>query len=237
MTYAFDNVKKVVVLGTAVFAVAAIPALLSRDTSFDLGVITSAQAQEDHAASKKGTGAGNKGPGAGQGVGTGKANGGTAQGSKSVESLLKGSSTSAKGQGGPSADSDRPPTAGIKGGKGGGGGKPVGGGTKKGDQLGDIFVLIRNPVTGAAILDAAGLPLVQAYTKDAAGNLVLLPGQSIPRDAEGNLFDHACGRHPGVLERSRIRPPERRSFAGQGAGQIDGRGAEEAGCCRCQPDG
>ena len=29
---------------------------------------------------------------------------------------------------------------------------------------------------------------MQAYTKDAAGNLVLFPGVSIPRDAEGNLL-------------------------------------------------
>ena len=189
MTYAFDNVKKVVVLGTAVFAVAAIPALLSRDTSFDLGVITSAQAQEDHAASKKGTGAGGKGSGGGVGVGQGKANGGTAQGSKSVESLLKGSSTSAKGKGGPSADSDRPPTAGIKGGKStSGGGQPAGSGTKKGDLFGDIFVLVRDPLTGAALPDPTGLPQVQAYIKLPDGTLQIQPGVFIPRDAEGNLI-------------------------------------------------
>jgi hypothetical protein len=196
MTNLKTSLKQVVIAGGALFVAIAAPIEASRFTGYDINVISVASAAEDgHAgqANAKGTkgGTGSK-QGGSQG---GPQVGSSGKGSKSTEALLKGdggsttsgkASTSAKG--GPSADSDRPPTAGIKGGKGGGGGKPVGGGTKKGDQLGDIFVLIRNPVTGVAYTDAAGLPLVQAYTKDAAGNLVLLPNVSIPRDAEGNLL-------------------------------------------------
>jgi len=198
MTNLKTNLKQVIIAGGALFVAIATPIEAGRLLGYDVDVISVAAAQESHAgkASTKGSKAG---AGSQSGGRADKASGGnqgaSGQGSKSTEALLKGdggsatggkSSTSAKGE--PSADSDRPPTAGIKGGKGGGGGKPAGGGTKKGDQLGDIFVLIRNQTTGAALTDAAGLPLVQAYTKDAAGNLVLLPNVSIPRDAEGNLL-------------------------------------------------
>jgi hypothetical protein len=83
-------------------------------------------------------------------------------------------------------DSDRPPWAGEKGGKAGGGTKPPGAGTKKGDLYGDLFVLIRDPITGVAgteLINGVSYPLVQAYDV----NGVLLPGVSVPRDAEGNL--------------------------------------------------
>src|SRR5690606_27424240 len=40
-------------------------------------------------------------------------------------------------------DSDRPEWAGVKGGKAGGGGKPFGAGTKKGDLYGDMYILLR----------------------------------------------------------------------------------------------
>jgi len=192
------TLKQLLVAGGGLFVAIATPIEAGRFMGYDVDVISVAAAQESHAG-KASTQGSKAGAGSQSGGRVDKASGGiqgaSGQGSKSTEALLKGdggsttgskASTSAKG--GPSADSDRPPTAGIKGGKGGGGGKPVGGGTKKGDQLGDIFVLIRNPVTGAALTDAAGLPLVQAYTKDAAGNLVLLPNVSIPRDAEGNLL-------------------------------------------------
>jgi hypothetical protein len=198
MTSSKFSLKQLLVAGGAFFVAIATPIEAGRFMGYDVDVISVAAAQESHAG-KASTQGSKAGAGSQSGGRVDKASGGnqgaSGQGSKSTEALLKGdggsttsgkASTSAKG--GPSADSDRPPTAGIKGGKGGGGGKPVGGGTKKGDQLGDIFVLIRNPVTGAALTDAAGLPLVQAYTKDAAGNLVLLPNVSIPRDAEGNLL-------------------------------------------------
>ena len=61
----------------------------------------------------------------------------------------------------------------MKGGKSGGGGGPTGGGTKKGDLYGDLYVLIRDPVTGIAatetlIIDGVAVvyPLVQAFTVD-----------------------------------------------------------------------
>jgi hypothetical protein len=198
MTSSKFSLKQLLVAGGALFVAIATPIEAGRFMGYDVDVISVAAAQESHAG-KASTQGSKAGAGSQSGGRVDKASGGiqgaSGQGSKATEALLKGdggsttgskASTSAKG--GPSADSDRPPTAGIKGGKGGGGGKPVGGGTKKGDQLGDIFVLIRDQITGAAILDAAGLPLVQAYTKDAAGNLVLLPNVSIPRDAEGNLL-------------------------------------------------
>ncbi len=186
MTSSKFSLKQLLVAGGALFVAIATPIEAGRFMGYDVDVISVAAAQESHAG-KASTQGSKAGAGSQSGGRVDKASGGnqgaSGQGSKLTEALLKGdggsttgskASTSAKGE--PSEDSDRPPTAGIKGGKGGGGGKPVGGGTKKGDQLGDIFVLIRDPVTGAALLDAAGLPLVQAYTKDAAGNLVLLPG-------------------------------------------------------------
>lgn len=57
-------------------------------------------------------------------------------------------------------DSDRPawaggdPTANPH--SGGGEGKPAGAGTKKGDDYGDLIVLLRNPVTGEPVLDENG---------------------------------------------------------------------------------
>jgi hypothetical protein len=78
----------------------------------------------------------------------------------------------------------------VKGGKSGGGGKPADGGTKKGDLYGDLYVLIRDPVTGIAATETLlieGVPTVyvkvQAYTKDpVTGVLTLVPGVWIPRD-------------------------------------------------------
>jgi hypothetical protein len=196
MTSSKFSLKQLLVAGGALFVAIATPIEAGRFMGYDVDVISVAAAQESHAgkASSQGTKAG---AGAQSGGMVDKASGGnqgaSGQGSKSTEALLKGeggsttggkASTSAKG--GPGEDSDRPPTAGVKGGKStSGGGKPVGGGTKKGDLFGDIFVLIRDPVTGAALLDAAGLPLVQAY--DPATGLPV-PGVSIPRDAEGNLI-------------------------------------------------
>lgn len=195
------TLKQLLVAGGGLFVAIATPIEAGRFMGYDVDVISVAAAQESHAG-KASTQGSKAGAGSQSGGRVDKASGGiqgaSGQGSKSTEALLKGdggsttgskASTSAKG--GPSADSDRPPTAGIKGGKGGGGGKPVGGGTKKGDQLGDIFVLIRNPVTGAALTDAAGLPLVQAYIKLPDGTLQIVPGVSIPRDAEGNLLTTA----------------------------------------------
>ena len=143
MKHLNTNLKQIIIAGGALFVAIAAPIEASRFMGYDASVISAAVAEEAHAgkASTKGTkaGTGNKSGGmADQGSGGNGNQGVSGQGSKLTEALLKGegssttgskSSTSAKG--GPSADSDRPPTAGIKGGKGGGG-TPVGGGTKKG---------------------------------------------------------------------------------------------------------
>jgi len=93
----------------------------------------------------------------------------------------------------PDEDSDRPVWAGVKGGKAGAGGKPPGAGSKKGDLYGDLYVLIRDPVTGVAdteVINGVIYPKVQAYTIDpVTGALVLVPDVSIPRDPEtGDLI-------------------------------------------------
>jgi len=177
------NLKQIILAGGALFIATGAPIDTTQVMGFDLNMISAAAAAEDgHAgqANAKGTkgGAGSKSGGmTSQGSGVGM-QGGSGKGSKSLESsVLKG----------PGEDSDRPPTAGVKGGKStSGGGKPVGGGTKKGDLFGDMFVLIRNLTTGVAlteVINGVTYPLVQAYDV----NGVLLPGVSIPRDAEGNL--------------------------------------------------
>lgn len=125
--------------------------------------ISSAQAAEDGDSGKKKAGKA-------QGGSTGDH--GTTRGSgKGKKDVMM------KGQGGPSEDSDRPPTAGVKGGKGGGG--QASSGTKKGDLYGDLFVLLRDPVTGAPILNAAG----QVQPVDANGNLIPLNADGTPVDA------------------------------------------------------
>lgn len=82
-----------------------------------------------------------------------------------------------------------PDYAGVKGGKSGGGTKPAGAGSKKGDLYGDTYVLIRYLDTGLAqteTLTISGVPtvypLVQAYKVNADGTTTLLVGVSIPRD-------------------------------------------------------
>jgi len=61
-------------------------------------------------------------------------------------------------------DSDRPPWAGGDPGEnphsGGGDGKPDSAGTMKGDEYGDLIVLLRDPVTGAPLTNADGEYLV-----------------------------------------------------------------------------
>lgn len=95
-----------------------------------------------------------------------------------------------KGKGDENRDplSDRPAWAGVKGGKAGAGGKPPTSGSKKGDLYGDLYVLIRDPLTGTAYTETINgvvYPKVQAYTADGT----LLTGVWIPRDpATGDLL-------------------------------------------------
>ncbi len=131
--------------------------------NFDL--ISSAQAAEDGSSGKKMSGKA-------QGGSTGDH--GTTHGSgKGNKDIMM------KGQGGPGtdSDSDRPIWAGVKGGKAGAGGKPAGGGTKKGDLYGDLWVVLRD-TNGVPVLTPEGF--VQPV--DADGNV-------IPLDAEGAPLD------------------------------------------------
>jgi hypothetical protein len=174
MTHPAFNIKKLILAGSAVFTLLAVPMVVNSVTGLDLGVISSAQAAEDGGAKK---GSANKG-----GAGKGAANKG-GQG-KGADKIFRAE---------PSEDSDRPVWAGVKGGKSGGGGKPEGAGSKKGDLFGDMVVLLRD-ANGVPILTADGLVQVIAYyyptgsttlvpLKDASGNLV-----TIPYNAEGDLL-------------------------------------------------
>ena len=208
MTNLKTSLKQVVIAGGALFVAIAAPIEASRFMGYHVDVISIAAAQESHAG-KASTQGSKAGAGSQSGGRADKASGGnqgaSGQGSKLTEALLKGdggSTTGGKGgsssaKGGPTADSDAPAWAGVKGGKQGGGGKPAGGGTKKGDLYGDLYVLIRDPVTGIAATETLiieGLPVVyvkvQAYTKDpVTGVLTLVPNAWIPRDpATGDLL-------------------------------------------------
>lgn len=176
MTHPTYNFKKLILAGGTMFSMLAVPMAVSTVTGLDLGVISAAQAAED-GGSKKGSA--NKG-----GTKKGSANkGGQGKGGSSNKIFRI-----------PVAeeDSDRPVWAGVKGGKAGGGGKPGGAGTKKGDLFGDMVSVLRD-ANGAPILTADGLVQVIAYVYDASGNLVQLKDASgnsvaIPYNAEGDLL-------------------------------------------------
>lgn len=177
MTYPTYNFKKLILAGGTMFAMLVVPLAVNSVTSLDLGVISAAHAAED---------------------------GGTKKGSANKGGAKKGSaSKGGQGKGGASSsnkifripaaeeDSDRPVWAGVKGGKSGGGGKPAGAGSKKGDLYGDMVALLRD-ANGVPILTSAGLVQVIAYVYDASGNLVPLKDASgnavvIPYTAEGEL--------------------------------------------------
>ncbi len=173
MTHTAFNFKKLILAGGTMFAMLAVPMAVNTMTGLDLGVISSAQAAEDGGAKK---GSANKG-----GAKKGAANKG-GQG-KGADKIFRAE---------PSEDSDRPVWAGVKGGKSGGGGKPAGAGSKKGDLFGDMVVLLRD-ANGVPILTVDGLVQVIAYVYDASGNLVPLKDASgnlviIPYNAEGDLL-------------------------------------------------
>ncbi|HEY9145596.1 MAG TPA: hypothetical protein VIN36_02840 [Thiobacillus sp.] len=163
MTHPTYNFKKLILAGGTMFAMLAVPLAVNSVTGLDLGVISAAHAADDGGSSKKG--GGHKGKAGSQKGAQGK--GGEA--SKKIFRI-------------PAAeeDSDRPVWAGVKGGKSGGGGKPAGAGSKKGDLFGDMVVVLRD-ANGVPILTSDGLVQVIAYVYDASGNLVPL------KDASGNL--------------------------------------------------
>ncbi len=178
MTHPTYNFNKLIIAGGTMFAMLAVPMAVNSVTGLDLGAISSAQAAEEGGAKK---GSATKG-----GTKQGAANkGGQGKGGSSNKILRAPVDTE--------EDSDRPAWAGVKGGKAGGGGKPGGAGTKKGDLFGDMVILLRDS-NGVPILTTDGLVQVVAYyypegsttlvpLKDASGNLVV-----IPYNAEGDLL-------------------------------------------------
>jgi hypothetical protein len=178
MTHPTFKFKKMILAGGTMFAMLAVPMAVNTVSGLDLGVISSAQAAEDGGAKK---GSANKG-----GAKKGSANKG-GQGGASSNKIFRAPVSSEE------EDSDRPVWAGVKGGKAGGGGKPPGAGSKKGDLFGDMVILLRD-TNGEPILTTSGLVQVIAYyypegsttlvpLKDAAGNLVV-----IPYNTEGDLL-------------------------------------------------
>src|SRR5512143_1591821 len=176
MTHAAYNFKKLILAGGTTFAMLAIPMAVNSVTGLDLGVISAAQAAESGGSggAMKGSGGAKKG---------GATKGGQGKGGASSNKIFRIPAAE--------EDSDRPVWAGVKGGNSGGGGKPAGARTKKGDLFGDMVVLLRD-ANGVPILNAAGLVQVIAYVYDASGNLVPLKDASgnlvvIPYNAEGDL--------------------------------------------------
>lgn len=170
--------KRIIALsGFATFSMIMAPLASQHFAISGLNVIASAQAAEGDGGTKSGASKGQRGSTGGHG---------TVRGSGKGQSDVM-----MKGQGGPSADSDRPIWAGVKGGKAGAGGQPGSAGSKKGDLYGDLYILLRD-ANGVPVLDASGNVQVLAYVTDALGNLVPLLDNGkqvvIPRDAEGNLL-------------------------------------------------
>jgi len=177
MTHPAYNFKKLILAGGTMFAMLAVPMAVNSVTGLDLGVISAAHAAEDGGTKK---GSANKG-----GAKKGAANKGGQGKGGSTNKIFRMPAEAEE-------DSDRPVWAGVKGGKSGGGGKPAGAGSKKGDLFGDMVVLLRD-ANGAPILTSTGLVQVIAYVYDASGNLVPLKDASgnlvvIPYNAEGDLL-------------------------------------------------
>jgi hypothetical protein len=160
------NFKKLILAGGTLFAMLAVPMAVNTVSGLDLSVISSAQAAEDGGTKK---GSANKG-GAKKGAAD---KGGQGKGGSASDKIFRAPAA------GEEEDSDRPVWAGVKGGKSGGGGKPAGAGSKKGDLFGDMVVLLRD-ANGAPILTSGGLVQVIAYVYDSNGALVPL------KDASGN---------------------------------------------------
>jgi hypothetical protein len=175
MTHPAYNFKKLILAGGTMFAMLAVPMAVNTISGLDLGVISAAQAAEDGGTKK---GSANKG-----GADKGAANKG-GQGKGSDKIFRAPVSTE--------EDSDRPVWAGVKGGKSGGGGKPAGAGSKKGDLYGDMVILLRD-VNGVPILVDGYVQVIAYYYPTGSTTLVPLTNPDgtpviIPRNAEGDLL-------------------------------------------------
>lgn len=158
--------NKLAMACAALFAALALPAMVG-GAGESFALIPMAQAAEHAggqggAAHKGAGGAGEKGKGGGQ-MGSGR---GGALDKKVFRAVSE------------EEDSDRPAWAGVKGGKAGGGGKPFGAGTKKGDLFGDMYILLRDENGEPILVD--GNEQVIAFIYDDTGALVPL------LDADGN---------------------------------------------------
>ena len=176
MKYPAFNIKKLILAGGTMFAMLAVPMAVNTVTGMNLSVISSAQAAEDGGAKK---GAASKG-GAQKGAAS---KGGQGKGS---DRIFRAPVSSVD------EDSDRPVWAGVKGGKSGGGGKPAGAGSKKGDLFGDMVVLLRD-VNGAPVLVDGLVQVIAYYYPTGSTTLVPLTNPDgspviIPRNAEGDLL-------------------------------------------------
>lgn len=168
---------KLIVAGSAVFVALALPMLHDGSFNSPISLISGAYAAE------QGQGKGGSDAQRGKGGAGEKAGGGAQKEGRGNAIDKRVFRTSSEEE-----DSDRPIWAGVKGGKAGGGGKPAGAGTKKGDLFGDMVILLRD-VNGEPIL-VDGLEQVAAYIYEGTQLVPLLvDGKpvAIPYDAEGEL--------------------------------------------------
>ncbi|WP_326429982.1 hypothetical protein VQ574_08390 [Stutzerimonas frequens] len=190
--------------------VVALAAPLVVASALSLSFVSSSVAA-DHSGSGKGgsDSHGSRGGQAGKGGGGEKGQGGSRMGGGhgAVDKIFRVDPAAEE-------DSDRPEWAGVKGGKAGGGGKPFGAGTKKGDLYGDMYILLRD-VNGVPLEDANGDELVVAFYYDSAGALVPVTDAdgklvAIPRNEEGDLLtsvtvgDTTYDVVPGEVELGRL---------------------------------
>lgn len=123
-----------------------------------LGTALAAQGgpSESHGSGSSGRGSGVGGPGSSRGQGSSSERG-HGQGTSGIGDTIfrgQGQRGSNQAQASEEEDSDRPSWAG--GGGKPGTGKPATAGSKKGDEYGDLWVVLRDPATGAPILDENG---------------------------------------------------------------------------------
>ncbi|QGW22722.1 hypothetical protein GOM96_17505 [Stutzerimonas degradans] len=188
----------------------ALAAPLVVSSALTLGFASPSVAAEHSGAGKGGSDShGSRGGQAGKGAGGEKGQGGSRMGGGqgAVDKIFRVDAAAEE-------DSDRPEWAGVKGGKAGGGGKPFGAGTKKGDLFGDMYILLRD-VNGVPLVDATGEELVVAFYYDSTGALVPVMDAdgnlvAIPRNEEGDLLtsvtvgDTTYDVVPGEVELGRL---------------------------------
>ncbi|TDL93572.1 hypothetical protein EBP26_14470 [Stutzerimonas stutzeri ATCC 17588 = LMG 11199] len=190
--------------------VVALAAPLVVASALSMSLVSSSVAAEHSGSGKGGSDShGSRGGQAGKGGGGEKGQGGSRMGGGhgAVDKIFRVDPAAEE-------DSDRPEWAGVKGGKAGGGGKPFGAGTKKGDLYGDMYILLRD-VNGVPLEDANGDELVVAFYYDSTGALVPVTDAdgklvAIPRNEEGDLLtsvtvgDTTYDVVPGEVELGRL---------------------------------